>query len=164
MSHDLICLVGYSRSGKDYTANLIQSWFEDYQKFALADFTKRLFSLILSVDVNDFEKEKEVYRDRLIEVHEEMIKRVDRNFFVKDFFLNYYTEGCPWIISDVRFYHEMDYIKSKVENAYFIYVTRPNAEINTKCGQEIHPAGCDMLFVNNDKQEDMLREELERIL
>ena len=145
----IIVLMGYAKSGKDFTCQRLQEAMPDYnfKRFALADFLKELMCIVLDMTREDMEEWKNhdtANRQRLIDFSEKGIKQVDTCFWVKKFGVDYLKNRGNYIITDARYYEEYYYLKefaAKNPNTLkiiFVYVNRVHEDESLNVNG-IHP-------------------------
>lgn len=120
MAKKLILLSAKAGSGKTYIANLLMN--RGWYHIAIADVLKKRVSLILGVDENVFHNKKErsykgdiTYRDLLIK-YAKIIKSRDQDHFVRKAIEKINKHNDLVVISDVRYPHEVDYIRNNVKD------------------------------------------------
>ena len=155
--HNIIALNGYANSGKDFLCQKIIEKDPSFNRYALADYLKELMSIILNKPIDEIDKwknESVENRQRLIDFSEKGVKQVDREFWVKKFYMDFKKQPKNYIITDIRYYDEYHYLIKKFawghENTKlkFVYVENQFQDVYTKCGNEIKSKDCSFIYKN----------------
>jgi hypothetical protein len=122
-----ILIYGEKRVGKDTTADLIEDYFKNnninYERYSFAKLPKEIFCKLKNISINEFENNKEKYRNELIWFAEE-IKKVYPDFWVKAVIKKLDVRKIN-IISDLRFKIEYEKIK-EVDNILILHIIDKN--------------------------------------
>ena len=117
----IIGIAGNARSGKDTVGTLIKNIYEEqWHKVALVS-----FAAVLRDEINDFcleklgissyttdDKEKKIIRPLLVCWGTEIRRAIDENYWIKALDQNMNDAETLYIITDLRFVNEYDFIKS----------------------------------------------------
>jgi len=155
--YNIIALTGYANSGKDHLCQKLIEKDPSFNRYALADYLKELMCIILdkSIDeMNEWKNESTLNRQRLIDFSEKGVKQVDREFWVKKFYMDFKKQPKNYIITDIRYYDEYYYLLRKFSwghdnvNLKFVYVENQFQDVYTKCGNEIKSKDCSFIYKN----------------
>jgi dephospho-CoA kinase len=154
----IIILIGKAQSGKTTISNYISSLYK-YSQIAIADKLKDLTHLLLQVfDINisreDLDNEnKEKYRKYLQQIGTDCCRRIFGEYFWIEQLK--FEKDKKYIVSDVRFLSEYEYIKNKYKNVTVIKLSRNiQIELNTHISEtEMEQIPYDYLIENNESLE-----------
>lgn len=129
MEGNIIALAGFKRSGKDTIGKVIKYKDHSFKRLAFADEVKKEFSKIEGIKIEEVEKNKDYYRDKIIELGEEKREIDPRYWIVKafnDIDIGNTKENI--VITDVRRIEELKYLNEKKKynnNIKVVEVIRP---------------------------------------
>jgi hypothetical protein len=169
----MIGIIGKRRSGKDTTADYIQSNY-GYEKKKFAGPLKDAVEILFDFSKDQLETDKKDEIDSRWGVSprtimqsmgttylqyelSKIIPNIDRNYAIKRMFLNN-SNNNKIVISDVRFTHEADEIKKR--NGILIKIIRDQNNTNLEIDNHISECGVDnlqydYLIYNNSTIEDL---------
>ena len=181
----IIAFYGFSKAGKDTIVNELIKENKNSKRIAFADNPKRILCNSLGISLESFEnlKDKHIsceyikensvfkidntFRDILIGIAESF-KELDKNVWVKKSLqevenINNLCKNNLFLISDLRFEHEYNYLKDNYDEIKFIKIlggTRINED-------ELSDELFDLIVDNsNKKREDIkkIKNQIRRIL
>jgi len=177
-SNPNIIIGGHINSGKTTIANYLVSKY-NYSKFSLGDgvkhFVSDLYSIlhtidpsISTIDINELYTEdrtiKEQHRLKMQLISTDLIKRYfGENIWIDYLFNHIPPTTSPFVIDDLRFKSEFNYLSNK-PNTIYIRVVRPN-ELNYDhvSEHELDSLPPDYLIVN-DRGMDHLYSQIDDII
>lgn len=168
----IIGLCGKMGVGKDYIAGLLRNKLKDAVTMGFADTCKYELRNTLSFD--KMYGEKDYTTRKTLQEHTSKMKETNINYYVEnlDFFINLFSvRGFRYfIIPDVRYEYEMEYIKLNKGFCFYIKAYERNfdrlkkecnndmdkvREINNHDSEKLSLVGDYDLIINNDYKDDL---------
>lgn len=138
----IIGIAGKMKSGK----NLIASWLSSLLDYPIFSFANALKGLNLPLDalLSFFPQVSQQARKNLQNLGVKARDQINTDIWIRllDLFAEYYNTE-DYIISDVRFENEVNFIKQK--NGVVIYLIRDQAEISEHISEKLNPDLCDLV-------------------
>jgi len=167
----IVALAGFACSGKDYTCQKIIETLPNFKRYGLADFLKELMGIVLDMNLEQLNEWKcdPNNRQKMIDFSEIGIKKVDKEFWIKKFAIDFERDDFNYVITDMRYWDEYYFLLHKYlhrEDVILktVYVNAIGTEVYDKCGNEISSNRCMKRYDNYFHDQEMYKKQFNRLI